>query len=51
MTSLAMGLPFDPQEKQALLQAADLSDRFEVLTTLLEIDAAQDGDDDSRSVQ
>jgi Lon protease-like protein len=51
VNSLAMGLPFDPQEKQALLQAPELSDRFEVLTTLLEIDCAGDGDDESRSVQ
>ena len=32
------------------LQAADLEARFDVLTTLLEIDAI-DGDDESRSVQ
>ena len=51
VNSLAMGLPFSPQEKQALLQAPDLADRFDVLTTLLEIDTAQDGDDDSPSVQ
>jgi len=50
VNSLSMGLPFDPQEKQALLQAADLEARFDVLTTLLEIDAI-DGDDESRSVQ
>jgi Lon protease-like protein len=51
VNSLAMGLPFDPQEKQALLQAPGLADRFEVLTTLLEIDCADDGDDENRSVQ
>jgi Lon protease-like protein len=51
VNSLAMGLPFAPQEKQALLQAPHLADRFEVLTTLLEIDAANDGDDESPSVQ
>jgi Lon protease-like protein len=51
VNSLSMGLPFDPQEKQALLQAAGLPDRFDVLTTLLEIDAAHDGDDDGPSVQ
>jgi Lon protease-like protein len=51
VNSLAMGLPFNPQEKQALLQADGLGDRFEVLTTLLEIDCADDGDDESRSLQ
>jgi len=51
VTSLAMGLPFDPQEKQALLQAPALVDRFDVLTTLLEIDSADDGDDESPSLQ
>jgi Lon protease-like protein len=47
-----MGLPFEPQEKQALLQAPDLAGRFDVLTTLLEIDgAADDGDDETHSLQ
>jgi Lon protease-like protein len=50
VNSLAMGLPFNPAEKQALLQAPDLAGRFEVLTMLLEIDAAE-GDDESRSLQ
>ncbi len=52
VNSLAMGLPFSAQEKQALLQAADLADRFDVLTALLEIDAAaDDGDDEGPSLQ
>jgi Lon protease-like protein len=51
VNSLAMGLPFTAQEKQALLQATDLAGRFEVLTALLEIDAAEDGDDESSSLQ
>ncbi|CAN7483727.1 LON peptidase substrate-binding domain-containing protein [Phenylobacterium sp. LjRoot225] len=51
VNSLAMGLPFDPQEKQALLQAPDLTGRFDVLTTLLEIDSVDDGDDENHSVQ
>jgi Lon protease-like protein len=50
VNSLAMGLPFDPAEKQALLEAIDLPARFEALTTLLEIDA-DDPDDEERSVQ
>ena len=51
VNSLAMGLPFEPQEKQALLQAPDLAARFDTLTVLLEIDSAEDGDDESPSVQ
>jgi len=51
VNSLAMGLPFNPQEKQALLQAPDLTGRFDVLTTLLEIDSVDDGDDENHSVQ
>jgi len=51
VNSLAMGLPFDPQEKQALLQAPDLAGRFDVLTTLLEIDSVDDGDDENHSLQ
>jgi Lon protease-like protein len=48
VNSLAMGLPLDPPEKQALLEAADVAERARVLATLLEIDAAGDatGDDD-----
>lgn len=45
VNSLCMGLPFEPSEKQAFLEAPDLAGRFEVLTTLLEIDAS---DDDER---
>ena len=44
INSLAMGLPLDPPEKQALLEATGLADRARVLAALLEIDAA--GDDD-----
>ena len=51
VNSLAMGLPFEPAEKQALLQAPDLAGRFEVLTVLLEIDGAEDSDDESHSLQ
>jgi len=42
---LAMGLPFDASEKQALLEADDIADRARVLTALLEIDAAADDDE------
>jgi Lon protease-like protein len=51
VNSLAMGLPFEPAEKQALLEAASLSDRFETLSTLLEIDGVEDGDDEGHSLQ
>ena len=51
VNSLAMGLPFEPAEKQALLEAPDLAGRFETLATLLEIDGVDDGDDESHSVQ
>ena len=45
VNSLCMGLPFEPAEKQAFLEAADLEGRFEVLTTLLEIDASEPDDE------
>lgn len=48
--SLCMGLPFEPGEKQALLEAQDLDARFETLTALLEIDGG-DPDDGRPSVQ
>jgi hypothetical protein len=51
VNSLAMGLPFEPAEKQALLEAPDLTGRFEALTTLLEIDSLEDGDDEGHSLQ
>lgn len=50
VNSLCMGLPFEPAEKQALLEAADLMARFETLTALLEIDASEP-DDDTHQVQ
>jgi Lon protease-like protein len=51
VTSLAMGLPFAPSEKQALLEAPDLVRRFGTLSTLLEIDSADDGDDEGSTLQ
>ena len=51
VTSLAMGLPFEPAEKQALLEAPPLASRFETLSTLLEIDGVDDGDDEGRACQ
>jgi Lon protease-like protein len=51
VNSLAMGLPFIGSEKQALLEASDFAARYQVLTTLLEIDAVEDGDDEPHSIQ
>ena len=47
VNSLSMGLPFDPAEKQALLEAPTLADRCAILTALLEIDGASDDDEPS----
>jgi Lon protease-like protein len=46
INSLAIGLPFEAAEKQALLEAYSLEDRRDTLIALLEIDAAGSGDDD-----
>ena len=51
VNSLAMALPFDPPEKQALLEAETLDARAEALTALRRIDAASDGDDDGPAMQ
>jgi Lon protease-like protein len=51
VNSLSMALPFDPPEKQALLEAANLTDRSAVLTALLTIDAAGDSDGEAPSMQ
>ena len=51
VNSLAMALPFDPPEKQALLEAVSLTDRSTVLTALMTIDAAEAGEGDAPSMQ
>ena len=51
INSLSMALPFDPPEKQALLEAASPTDRSTVLAALLTIDAATDGEGDAPSMQ
>ena len=52
VNSLAMGLPFDAAEKQALLEAYSIADRRDALIALLEIDSAlPDDDDEPPSVQ
>ncbi len=50
INSLAMALPFEPVEKQALLEAPTLAERRETLVALLEIDAAGD-DEDPTTIQ
>jgi len=50
VNSLAMALPFDAREKQALLQAEDTSERRQALIALMEIDAVDD-DDEPPSLQ
>ena len=39
VVSLAMICPFEPSEKQALLEAADLSQQTRILTALMQMDA------------
>jgi len=51
INSLAMALPFDPMEKQALLEAETIFERKATLTALLEIDAASGDDDEPHSIQ
>jgi Lon protease-like protein len=52
VNSLAMALPFDPPEKQALLEAPSLKARRETLVALMEIDANSPVDEDTpQSVQ
>ena len=52
VNSLAMALPFDPPEKQALLEAETIQSRRDTLVALMEIDANVPGDEDfPQSVQ
>lgn len=52
VNSLAMALPFEPPEKQALLEAGTLADRREALISLLEIDSAgRSGEDEPPPLQ
>lgn len=47
VNSLCMALPFEGAEKQALVEALDLTTRARDLTTLLSINAADSGDEDT----
>jgi Lon protease-like protein len=49
--SLSMALPFEPLEKQLLLEAATLQARLDALAALLAIDAAGSEDDEPPSMQ
>jgi Lon protease-like protein len=52
VNSLSMLLPFDPVEKQALLEAATLPDRREALIALMEIDSiGRSGEDEPTTLQ
>ncbi|MFJ6025476.1 LON peptidase substrate-binding domain-containing protein [Brevundimonas sp. NPDC092305] len=51
VNSLSMALPFEPAEKQALLEAPDLDARAAVLTALMRIDAADVSDGDAPGMQ
>ena len=45
VNSLSILCPFDPEEKQALLEAPTLAERRETLTTLMDFDARTGGDE------
>jgi len=51
INSLSMALPFEPAEKQALLEAANLEERLRALMMLMSMGAAGSDDDGSPSMQ
>ena len=51
VTSLAMACPFEPMEKQALLEASDLGERARALTALIEMASLQSVSGDAASRQ
>jgi Lon protease-like protein len=51
INSLSMLCPFEPEEKQALLEAPDLQNRRETLVTLMEFALAQYNQPDDGSLQ
>ena len=51
VTSLAMACPFEPTEKQALLEAGDLGERSRALTALIEMASLQSVSGDAASRQ
>ncbi len=48
ITALAMSSPFGPAEKQALLEAADLAARCDVLTAIADMAALDPNSDGTR---
>lgn len=48
VVSLAMGCPFEPNEKQALLEAMTVADRAKCLMALMKISGAAEPDGDQR---
>jgi Lon protease-like protein len=50
VTSLAMTCPLDPNERQALLEAADLTTRAEMVITLLEMALLKSSSDGGSSI-
>jgi Lon protease-like protein len=51
VNSLAMALPFEAVEKQALLEAGSVGERRAALMTLMQIDAAGGDDDEPTALQ
>ena len=51
VNSLSMICPFEPTEKQALVEAATVSDRAEILTALIEMATAQNAGGSDPSLQ
>jgi Lon protease-like protein len=51
VNSLSMALPFEPAEKQALLEAPTVIDRLQALTAILSIDAVDPDDDGQTTLQ
>ncbi len=51
VNSLAILCPFEPEEKQALLEAPDLKNRRETLVTLMEFALAEQAQSDEGSLQ
>lgn len=51
LRSLAMTCPFEPSEKQAILEAETSADRGRLITALIQMAAADVGDDEERKLQ
>ena len=51
INGVAQVAPFDPASKQALLEAADLGERCELLIQLMQFYGRRDGGDDGVTLQ